>query len=1151
MRRLSRSIADLKIRYDVVVVGSGYGGGVAASRLARCGRSVCVLERGREFQIGEFPDQMIEAAEEFQVSGAIVRHGSPLGLYDLRLGRDMHVLVGCGLGGTSLINANVALQPDRRLWEDPCWPDELPADPALEEGYARAQRMLRPSPCPADVKLAKLDALATSAKALGASFSRPPINVTFREEVNHAGVRQPACTMCGDCCAGCNVGAKNTVQMTYLPDAAGHGAEIFTETRVTHVRKEGLTWRVFFEMIGTEREKFGVGVQSVVADVVILAAGTLGSTEILHRSQSNGLQVSTQIGKRFTGNGDVLAFGYNNETRINGIGFGHPPPKGRDPVGPCIAGLIDMRNSARVDDGLVIEEGTIPSGLAPLLPTIFASGSAAFGSDTDFSLGDEIGEAGRSLSSLLRGAYHGALNHTHTYLVMAHDGSAGIMKLEDDKLAVSWPEVASKPIFERVDQVLREATAAHGGTYVKNPMSSTLLGKNLITVHPLGGCVIGRTRASGVVNHKCQVFDGDPSAGDRAVHEGLYVCDGAVVPRSLGVNPLLTITALAERAMIHLARDRGWRFDDAINPRLPELAATAESERVVRPAGVMFTERMTGFVSSSSVEDYNAAAAAGEGAADTLAMTGTIIIDNIDRFEADPRHTGRIVGTVLCPTLAAEPMMISSGVFNLMRVDEDAVETRRFDYGMVLTDREGRSYRLDGHKVVRADGAVDVVDDTTRLYVTVRDGTTASGRIVRRGVLTIAFADFIRQLRTMKGIDGANAADRLAAVSRFGKLFARNLFEIYGGVFTPLDRFDKFRQRKKRALRTSAPTIHAFTTEDGKTLRLTRYRGGGKGPVMLSHGLGVSTKIFSIDTIDTNLVEFLYAAGYDCWLLDYRASTDLAYCREQWTADDVARFDYPAAIQRVRKLTGRQDVQMVVHCFGATTFFMAMLTGLQGVRSAVVSQIATDVIVPWWPQRLLAHLRTPSLLSALGVEVVNARAQRHDNILLKLVDSFIRLVIPFQREERSHNATSNRITALYGPLYELDQLNNATASSGLPEMFGEANISAFKQLAAIARREIIVDASGADVYLAGLELLKLPIRFIHGAENACFRPESTERTLKRLEAVNGVGLYDRKLIPGYGHIDCIFGKNAARDVFPFILEHLERTQGAVRSVATS
>ena len=99
----------------------------------------------------------------------------------------------------------------------------------------------------------------------------------------------------------------------------------------------------------------------------------------------------------------------------------------------------------------------------------------------------------------------------------------------------------------------------------------------------------------------------------------------------------------------------------------------------------------------------------------------------------------------------------------------------------------------------------------------------------------------------------------------------------------------------------------------------------------------------------------------------------------------------------------------------------------------------------------------------------------------------------------------------------------------------------FEHLAEMVRKQVVVSADGEDVYMPHLDRLKLPMRFIHGAENVCYLPESTERTLNRLREANGESLYDRFVIPGYGHIDCMFGKNADVDVFPLILEHLERT----------
>jgi cholesterol oxidase len=1143
MRRLSKSLADLKLRYDAVVVGSGYGGGVAASRLARAGKRVAVLERGQEFAIGDFPDRPAEAQEQFQVSkdGRRVA-GSRLGLYDLRLGDDIHVFVGCGLGGGSLINANVSLPPDPRVWDDPVWPDEIAADETRQEGFARAHEVLRPTPFPERRDLPKLKALQVSGNALGRDVVRPPINVTFEREVNYAGVEQPACTMCGDCCAGCNVGAKNTVQVTYIADAYNHGAEIFTELSVSHVEPERGRWRLHFEAVGLDREKFAAADQSITADVVILAAGTLGSTEILLRSRARGLAVSQRVGERFTGNGDVLAFAYNNNLPINGIGVGEPPVAETGPVGPCITGLIDLRNTDALEDGMVIEEGSIPSGMAPLLPALMAAGAARFGKDTDKSVLDAIEEQARERQSLLFGPYQGAVNRTQTYLVMTHDDGAGRIALDDeDRLAVSWPGVARQDVFSTIARNLERATTATGGTYVPNPLTGTLLGNNLITVHPLGGCVMGRDHASGVVNHKCQVFDARPDAEPGAVHQGLYVCDGSVIPRPLGVNPLLTITAVAERAMIHLARDYGLSFSDAPKSDTPLLVAGPEGREKLRPAGVEFTERMSGFISPELTLPHETAARRGREAGTPMSFTLTVIVDDVDRFVDDKQHVGRIIGSILCPSLSPEPMDVFDGVFNMMLSVENAIETKHFEYRFSFAARDGREFYFEGYKVVRSDARLDLWRDTTRLNIDIGLGAKAQMGHVARGLLEIAPKDFYVQMQTLKGSGGQDAADRLRAVAKFGRFFSRELFDTYGGVLARPGRYDAFNPRKKRTLRVPEPEVHLARTSDGKVLKLTRYRGGDKGPLVLSHGLGVSSLIFSIDTIDTNLLEYLVAAGYDCWLLDYRASVELPYARELWTADDVATLDYPAAIGKVRAVTGAASVQVLAHCFGATTFSMAMLAGLEGVRSAVISQISTDYVVPFFPQRLLAYLHTPDLFDALGIDVVDARATTADRPLERVLDKILQLMVPVPAAERTRNATSNRITALYGRLYQLAQLNEATVSSGLAEMFGEANIDAFKQLALFARKGHVLDHAGKDVYLPNIKALALPITFIHGAMNACFLPESTERTLARLAKANGRQLYERHVIRDYGHIDCIFGKNAARDVYPLIVTHLERT----------
>ena len=130
---LASPLSAIQPAYDVVVIGSGYGGGVAASRLARAGQRVCVIEKGKEFPTGSFPSRLPELRRELQLNGGKLRSGSRTGLFDFRLGADIHVLVGCGLGGGSLINAGVALKPDARVFADPVWPER-----ALGRRAARA-----------------------------------------------------------------------------------------------------------------------------------------------------------------------------------------------------------------------------------------------------------------------------------------------------------------------------------------------------------------------------------------------------------------------------------------------------------------------------------------------------------------------------------------------------------------------------------------------------------------------------------------------------------------------------------------------------------------------------------------------------------------------------------------------------------------------------------------------------------------------------------------------------------------------------------------------------------------------------------------------------------------------------------------------------
>lgn len=774
MSRLSIPIHRIKDRYDAVVVGSGYGASIAASRLARAGRSVCVLERGKEFQPGEYPDTGPEAAAETQVDLPGQHIGPATGLLDFHVNPDMNVLVGCGLGGTSLINANVSLRAEPRVWEDSRWPQAIrdDLDVGIEQGYVHAQQMLRPRPYPDEFPvLAKLEAQRKSAEHMGRTFYKPPINVNFEDGVNHVGVEQQACRLCGDCVSGCNYAAKNTLIMNYIPDAVNHGAEVFTKAAVVRVEPAGGEWLVHFDLNDTGREYFKAPQMFVRAGIVVLGAGTLGSTEILLRSKQAGLTTSDQLGNSFSGNGDVLGFGYNNDVEINGIGLGTIPPDKADPVGPTITGIIDIREQPDLEEGFVIEEGAIPGALRFFLPTAFATFSRLVGEDTD--QGDWWRERQREAASLAGGSSKGALDNTQTYLVMAHDGSAGRLELDENgKVRVLWPGIGAQPVFKRVNEALAEATAALGGTYVKNPTWIPMLGQDLVTVHPLGGCPMAEDAEHGVTNHKGQVFSG--KKGDQA-YPGLYVLDGAVIPRSVGVNPLLTISAIAERNIALLAKERGWEIDYSFPP-VPVLPSAP------LPVGVQFTESMKGFFADVEPGDYAAGAAKGRREGSPFEFVLTVIADDVDRFLDEKEHEAAMVGTVRAPMLSNQPLSVTEGRFNLfVDVDSDPV-TKKMLYNMVMTATDGRRLRFSGYKTIRQDPGFDLWEDTTTLYITVHSGDSDGDPVIGNGILKIVPDDFLRQMTTMHPNNNKGVVQGFQALARFGQSFAGDLLETYGGA---------------------------------------------------------------------------------------------------------------------------------------------------------------------------------------------------------------------------------------------------------------------------------------------------------------------------------------------------------------------------------
>jgi cholesterol oxidase len=339
------------------------------------------------------------------------------------------------------------------------------------------------------------------------------------------------------------------------------------------------------------------------------------------------------------------------------------------------------------------------------------------------------------------------------------------------------------------------------------------------------------------------------------------------------------------------------------------------------------------------------------------------------------------------------------------------------------------------------------------------------------------------------------------------------------------------------AVRSDLPRaeVHSVPTSDGTEVRLTRYRMGDKGPLVMAPGYGNAARAFAVDTVPKKWVQYLGEHGYDVWLFDYRASPDLPSSWTQFTVDDIALRDWPAAIAHVRRQTGAESVQALGHCVGGLSLFMAIGGGLEGLRSATFSALAGHPI-PTPGNQVRAWIRLASLFKALGIKGLNT-----DYDPRSLPDRAVELLmktLPF-RHIYDH-PVARRIYFVYGDVYQWENINKATMDEAVPGFFGNGNITFFEHISLMIRAGAARDAHGRDTYLSNLDAYRMPIAFLTGENNRMFVPKGLQRSYDTLRKANDPGLYTHHVFKDYAHLDVWLGTNAERDTFPTALAELER-----------
>ncbi|HKI75431.1 MAG TPA: GMC family oxidoreductase, partial [Pseudomonadales bacterium] len=609
------------LQTDFLVVGTGYGGAITAMRFGDAGRDVVMLERGRQYDPGDFPYDEGDLPAHMSIFNeeADERRGYTDALLNVHTGDHTDVMVGSGLGGTSLINANVAEMPTAEVFNKPAWPTCFRnGAETLRGDCERVRNLLGTARHPCGQYKSKYRALARLSDAIDrtryAKARVTPANVAvrFEEGPNNVGVYQRKCTDCGNCVTGCNVGAKSTLDRNILPLAVSRGVKIYTGATVISLQpgeNGGRRWRLRVTLTRPPTGTLRAESWYVDADHVILAAGTLGSSEILLRSRhSTGMKFSSKLGKQFSTNGDGLVMSYGQKSPVNAIAAAEQAaPAPEDKIGPTIIGMIRVTDITDRDRpaSIVIEDASIPAALASLFIESSTT-SAQMRRFVKRKLPPGVSRGADPLTPSRTTAQHG-----QALLVMGDDGARGELRLDDDAkgdetdsiLRIEFPDVVDNPalvVANRLVKAQDRKAGLDGGQYAANPLWEPLPKEvagaiggarakgRVVTVHPLGGCPMGDDIDLGVVDHRGRVFD--PESGSKTgTYDGLYVCDGSIIPTALEINPFLTIAALAHRNAGLILVDAGWQesHKEVVDPDFDH-AGTAPA-RIFSQEPVSFT----------------------------------------------------------------------------------------------------------------------------------------------------------------------------------------------------------------------------------------------------------------------------------------------------------------------------------------------------------------------------------------------------------------------------------------------------------------------------------------------------------------------------------------------------------------------------------
>lgn len=582
------------------------------------------------------------------------------------------------------------------------------------------------------------------------------------------------------------------------------------------------------------------------------------------------------------------------------------------------------------------------------------------------------------------------------------------------------------------------------------------------------------------------------------------------------------------------------------------------------PTRVHFTEEMKGYVTFEET-DYDSGFRRGKEAGNFLMFHLTITVDNVERFLADPQHEASAVGYVRCPALG-EDMPVDKGAFNLF-VDHEGRLDKRMIYRLYLNHEKEGPLTLSGFKVIQDDPGYDIWSDTTTLFTHLLRGHVEAEEedapeVLASGIIHIYHRDFLKQLTTIR-VEGQTLAEGNKARLQFGQAFFGPLWDVYGsrvaGGQDPAILIKRYTGSEDKGVREIPLFTHegvqnaahetiTFNTEDKLGLSFERFtRAECDDVVMIIHGLTTSTDMFIMPE-HYNLVSYLLDNGFtDVWSLDFRMSNRHSYnlFRHRMTMDDIALFDYPAAIAKMKERIGDRRIHVICHCLGSVSFMMSLFgKSVDGITSVISNSVALTPRVPRWSEVKLKG--APFLIEyVLGFPYLNPRWSYEPGFSRGKVFSKINSL--FHRE--CNVPACHVLSLMWGTgwpaLYNHENLADITHRRG-GDLYGGTSMHYYRHVRKMVKAGGAVKYDPNDPKYGKLPNnyfqyaldIETPVLFMTGESNRVFA-DSNVYCYQKLEKLVP-GRHELQVFPNYGHQDVFMGKSNHVDIFPRLLEFLNK-----------